>query len=142
MDSYPWVMLPSIHLLSSTVLIIILFPFFGWSTLIILLGGFFIDVDHYLIYAYKKKDWSLVRAYNYFRYVSDHNFKDQPLILHFLELTAVLIALSFYSYLAFLLTMGVVTHLLLDFIHEVKDNSASKITKNWSLIVWVKRVLS
>ena len=131
-------MLPSIHLLSSTILIAILFPFFGWSSLIVLLGGFFIDVDHYLIYAYKKKDLSLVRAYNYFKNVSDHDFKDQPLVLHFLELTAILILLSFYSYIAFLLTIGVVTHLLLDFIHEVKNSSATMITKNWSLFIWLK----
>ena len=131
-------MLPSIHLLSCVILMGFLFPFFGWSSLIVLLGGFFIDVDHYLIYAYKNKDLSLVRAYNYFKNVSNHDFKNQPLILHFLELTIILIGLSFYSYIAFLLTLGVITHLLLDFIYEVQTKSAYKITKSWSLIFWIK----
>ncbi|MBW2985261.1 hypothetical protein KY313_01225 [Candidatus Woesearchaeota archaeon] len=121
------------------ILIAIFFPFFGWSSLIILLGGFFIDVDHYLIYVIKKKDISLIRAYNYFRYGSNNDFKDHPLIFHFVELTAILIIFSFFNYLVLLLTIGVLTHLLLDLIHEIRNKNDVDIGKNWSFITWIKR---
>tara|TARA_Y100000310_G_C19966257_1_gene483448 strand:+ start:91 stop:471 length:381 start_codon:yes stop_codon:yes gene_type:complete len=119
------------------ILIAIFFPFFGWSSLIILLGGFFIDVDHYLIYVIKKKDFSLIRAYNYFRYGSSKDFEDTPLIFHFVELTAIFIFLSFFNYLILLLTIGILTHLLLDLIYEVRNKN--DIGKNWSLITWIKK---
>ena len=33
---------------------------------LIILSTIFIDVDHYVYYIYKKKDWSLRNAYNWF----------------------------------------------------------------------------
>ena len=60
-------MLPSVHFIVSLFLAVILYPIFGWIVGVILIGGFFIDVDHYLLYLFKKKDYSLRNAYFYFR---------------------------------------------------------------------------
>lgn len=132
-------MLPSIHFLSCILLIAIFFPFFGWASLIILLGGFFIDVDHYIIYVIRKKDISLIKAYKYFRYGSSQDFKNIPLVFHFVELTAILIFLSFFNYLILLLTIGILTHLLLDLIYEIRNKNSGNVGKNWSFITWIKR---
>ena len=126
-------MLPSVHFLSSSILTLILFPFFSWYSLIVYLGGFFIDFDHYLIFVIKKKDFSLKNAYNYFRYDKKHDWNTEPLIFHFLELTFILIILSFFHWIFFLLVSGIILHLTLDFIHEVKHN---KFTKHWFFFYW------
>ncbi len=124
--------MPSVHFLSSSLLFLILFPFFGWFSLIVYLGGFFIDVDHYLIFVIKKKDFSLKNAYYYFL-KGKFNWKTEPLVFHFLELTFILVIFSFFHWIFFLLVSGIILHLILDFIHEVKHN---KFTKHWSFFYW------
>jgi len=63
-------MLPRIHIIAGAIFSIILYLFFPQiklvGALIIFLSSFLIDIDHYLYYVYKKKDFSLRRAYRWF----------------------------------------------------------------------------
>ncbi len=128
-------MLPSVHFIVSLFLAVILYPIFGWIVGVILIGGFFIDVDHYLLYLFKKKDYSLRNAYFYFRN-NDCSLilKKDIFIFHTIESIVILSALSFYSELFLLINLGVVFHLVMDWIDEAKICGN---IKNPSILIWL-----
>ena len=74
-------MLPRIHFIASTILVFILWPFFGFWGLAIYIGGFFVDVDHYLVYVFKKKDWNLFNSIRYFK----QGYKRSLYVFHTIE---------------------------------------------------------
>ena len=53
------------YLVSGILLMIGLYPFFGFYSIFVFLATYFIDVDHYLWYVFKNKDFSLKKAYKY-----------------------------------------------------------------------------
>jgi len=61
---------PKDHLIISVLFAIFLFliiPSVGvMGVAIIILFGFFVDVDHYFFYAFKKRDFNLKKAYDWF----------------------------------------------------------------------------
>ena len=56
-------MFPIIHFITSLVLMVILYPFFGYWSGAVFIGGFFIDVDHYLWWVMDKRNFSLIKGY-------------------------------------------------------------------------------
>ncbi len=129
-------MKPLEHLIFGMVFALILFVIFPQISLI----GFFlivastvlIDVDHYIYYAYTKKDWSLKNAYNWFikngkKYhkLSENQKKDIYFgicFLHGIEAIIILFAFSFYfTFFLFIIT-GFIFHQFLDFIDLTSRN--------------------
>lgn len=122
-------MLPYKHLIITSFLALILlliFPSIGVEgVFIIIFFGFFIDVDHYLFYAFKKKDFSLVRAYKWFIFYTKR-FRELPLqeqkktyisicFFHGFELVILFLLLGIFFYQHFLFaSLGLVIHLALD----------------------------
>ena len=121
-------MLPSKHIILGllfSLLILMLFPNIGFSGfLIIFLSSFLIDVDHYLLYAFIKRDISLKRARkwfyeNYLKILAlptkeRRNLKSRPFILHGIEAILILILLSYYSPVFFYILIGFLFHQFLD----------------------------
>ena len=59
-------MLPKIHILFGAIFTFLIWAFLKltfFNLLIIFFSSFLIDVDHYIYYSFKNKDWSLKRAY-------------------------------------------------------------------------------
>ncbi|MFH1917577.1 MAG: metal-dependent hydrolase [Nanoarchaeota archaeon] len=125
-------MLPKSHIILGAILSLVLIYFFNFSLIagiIILLSSVLIDVDHYLYYVYKKKDWSLKRAYNFFivgknkiaslsrkqRNEFYHGFS----FLHGIETLVILFILGkFLSEYFYYILIGFSFHLFLDIIHQ------------------------
>jgi len=126
-------MFPSKHLffgiLFASVLFLI-FPkigFVGFS--LIVLSTFFIDVDHYFLYVYKKKNLSLKNAYRWFvknfkkslsmSKEEKINCKYEILIFHGIEFWLILGLLALFFEIFAYIFIGVMFHMLLDWIQLI-----------------------
>ena len=103
-------MLPKYHVIIgaiATLIIQVVFQLTILQSLIIFFSSFLIDADHYLIYALKKKDWSLKNSRKYFfkrrkRWIKLSNkekkqYKRPIYIFHGIEFWILLIILSLYT---------------------------------------------
>jgi len=123
-------MYPSQHLALGIIFSIILLFFFPKIALIgfllIILSTFFVDVDHYLYYVYKKRDWSLKNAYNYYIKIVKKlkktprkercRYKCDVIIFHGIEFWIILALLSLIHIFFFYIFIGVMFHMFLDFL--------------------------
>jgi len=126
-----------IHLIASIILALLLFAYFGWYSMLVFVGGVLIDVDHYLSYVIKFKIANIFKSYFYFR---KREFFGIFCVFHSLELLFVLVIISLFSKIVWLITIGLFVHYILDFIYEL--NLAGRLIKNWSLVLWVGKKLS
>lgn len=125
-------MVPSVHLIVSIILAIILFPSYGFKAILVFITSFLIDIDHLFYYYSKFKRFSLIETYNY---CSDNNYKKHIgalFLFHSIELLVLLIILSFYSEIALILAIGLISHYVLDFIDDVRR--AGHLIKAWSFL--------
>lgn len=126
-------MYPKQHIIFGIVFSLLLFIIYPQINLIGLSLLFFssvlIDVDHYTYYVYKKKDWSLRRAYKWFmsnekKFLSlprklRNNYYGGFFFLHGVEMLFILILLTmFVSKYFFFIFIGIFFHLLLDIVDE------------------------
>ena len=128
-----------VHFLVSSILAVIFFPIYGWKVLFILVGGILIDIDHYFWYAVKLRKFGFAECYYYF---IDGMNKDRVmknagilLVFHTIEVLVLAILLSFYSQLALMLAVGLLSHYLLDGIFLY--NVAKRLIANPSIISWL-----
>ena len=109
-----------VHLLSSLILAILLYPLLNFKVLFVLAGGTLIDVDHYFWYICRHKKFNLIGSYKFFMKnieINDYtNVKGILLIFHTIEFLSIMILFSFYNKFALLFTIGLLSHYLLDFI--------------------------
>ena len=102
------------------------FPIIGFIGFwIIVLSSFLIDVDHYFFYAWKKRDLNLKNAYEWFdekvknmRHFprsEKKKYKYEIMIFHGIEFWILLFLLAYFSNFFFLIFMGVIFHMILDF---------------------------
>lgn len=124
-------MYPSQHLFYGTIFgifLLLLFPSFGViEFLIIILSTLLVDVDHYLWYAYKKKNLNLKNAYFWFVKNEEkilslpRNQREKFYIgfcfLHGIEILIISFSLVFISRYFLFIFVGVVFHLLLDIVN-------------------------
>ena len=126
-------MLPKYHFLlglAISLVLLILFPNIGLiSFLVIWTSSVLIDFDHYAYYVFKKKDFSLRNARNWFfrhgekidsiKKEERKEYKEVILVFHGIEFIIFLVILSvinvFFSYILF----GVLIHLFLDYAHSI-----------------------
>lgn len=64
-------MLPKKHVFFGLAASLILFPIFLWKVLLFLIATVFIDFDHYLLYAIKKRDLNLKNAYAFLKILDE-----------------------------------------------------------------------
>lgn len=131
-------MLLKYHIISSALLSILLYPFFGLNVLFVFFAGFLIDVDHYIYYVLRFKDLSLKKSYKYFEeYPEKRHFSDILFIFHTVEFFGLLIILSFYNDIIFLIFTSVSLHQILDMILLYKIDAFE--SRAFSLIMWLKK---
>ncbi len=126
----------SVHFTVTLILSIFLFPVFGIKVLLLFVLGFFIDVDHYLWHVFKDGNLSLKKAY---KMDKDKSVKKTDLlhILHVFEFWLPMLILGFFNEWLFLLSFGLVVHLLLDFIHMLYTGAEH--ARTMSVISWLTR---
>ncbi len=127
-------MLPKYHFLYGFLFSLFLFYSFPEINFIeasiIFLASVLIDVDHYIFYIFTKKDLSLKNAYNWFvkknKKFMKLSYKERlkivkpiPCIFHGIELTIILIFLSFISNIFIFILLGILFHQFLDFINAI-----------------------
>lgn len=115
-------MLPKYHILLGAIFSFTLY-LIGISlfySVIIFLASVFIDIDHYIWYVQRKKDWGLRKAYIW--------HKEQPQIhkpvmhiFHTIEFIFIIIVLSFYSKLLLFISVGLLFHSFLDIIDMIPN---------------------
>lgn len=98
--------------------------------MIIFLSSFLIDVDHYLYYVYKKRDWGLKNSYKYFMKKRDKvlflSRRERKKVysgfyfLHGFESLVILFLLSFISKYFLYILIGFGFHLAVDIIETVR----------------------
>lgn len=132
-------MFPSKHIIYSTILCIILYPFIGNDVFIIWFVSIFIDVDHYLWYILNKKSWNLLNAYKKHAKKEFRHIKYKLHIFHLIELLIVIGLLSFYHIILFHIFIGMLFHFILDWIDMFFINPISRKERTWSLIMYFKR---
>lgn len=108
------------HSLFSIFLAIVFYPLFKMKTLVILISGILIDIDHYILYIWKTKNFNIVKCHKYFTteaLENDHkHIMGKVLVFHNVEFILLVALLCFYSQLAFIFLIGLLGHYLLDFI--------------------------
>jgi len=132
-------MLPLTHFLVSLFIAVLLYPVFGWEVLMIFIGGVLIDVDHYMLYIYRFKKFSLKECYKYYHIdIKKNNFKDvfgALLIFHTIEFLLLSVFLSIYSKLALMFTVGLLAHYTLDTIEKYQLEKSFIISP--PIIYWI-----
>ena len=123
-------MLPKYHIIIGFLVSVIIYFIFPEVTLIeasiVFLSSFLIDVDHYLYYVWKKKDWSLRRAYEnlatnrkFILSLSPQKrakYKVIIMIFHGVEFWLILSLLIFVNKIFLFVLIGVMIHMILDFV--------------------------
>ncbi len=125
-------MSPLHHFIICSILVIIFFPIFGFKTVMIFVGGFLIDIDHYFWYVVKKKNLSLITCHYYYQEVMEtleyKEVENVLFIFHTIEFLLFIVLLSFFTSYALLFLFGYLPHVIPDVIFEMK--------------MWKKKVVS
>jgi len=132
-------MFPITHFLFSIIPMILIFPIYKYLSLAFLIGSYLIDFDHYLWYVICKKDFNLRKAYWWCR---ESRQKDQMHIFHTMEFWVLMLLLSFVHIFFKLVFIGMIFHLIFDFIdylYEETSKKGHKSTRAFSFIMWLRR---
>ena len=117
-------MLPKWHILFGAIFVLMLFYFFNvnlFSCLLIFFTSVLIDIDHYLWFANRKKDWNLKNAYSWHKNLPK-NHKPVLQIFHTVEFLIFLILLiPLFNFLLFLL-IGLLFHSVFDVAELIYKN--------------------
>lgn len=112
-------MIPVWHFIASTILFIILYPFFGVSSVLAYIGGWLIDLDHMLYYAVKFRSLNYFKANRYFRELKPSGKKIIN-VFHTTEVWLLMLILSFLNTYALIITLGLALHIILDFLYQIQ----------------------
>ena len=148
-------MLPKYHIIIgaiTTTIIAFIFPLTYIQLITIFLSSFLIDVDHYLLYVFKTKDYSLKNSRKYFfkrrkRWIKLSNkekkqYKRPIYIFHGIESWILLITLSLYTKLIWFVLIGFLIHIILDYIEIIylKDSFYSKFSQLYVYLTNKKKI--
>lgn len=133
-------MMPREHLIASLILAALAYPFFGIQSILIIVGGFLIDADHYLFYIAKFRNLSIRKAYNYHKDIKpiskNQKQKLNPYVFHTAEFMLLLLFLSFKSTLFLIFLGGVVLHVIMDIIDD-RTHPKKEVGRAPSLLIWL-----
>ncbi len=130
------------HLILSLLLSGLLFKFYSWNVVFVLVGGVLVDIDHYLLYALKYKSLNPKKSYQRFKETRKRGYREEPtvfeLLFHSIEFFVLMIVLSFFSEIFFMIFIGLFFHLLTDKIFHkwIFDLRKYGKIKKYSIIGW------
>ena len=128
-----------VHLAASLILAAMLYPVFKWKVFLIVVGGVAVDIDHYFWYIRKHRNFNLFSCYRFFTVDEEKNnwrgITGIMLIFHTIEFLLLMVALSFYNEPALILTIGLLSHYLLDGIFNY--TVTKRIVLNHSAVSWI-----
>lgn len=137
-------MLPHIHFISailgSMILLILQWPW--WQIILFSLAAFFIDVDHYLLYIFTKNDFSIKRAYKYFKtYRKSEKAREKLFIFHTIEFFIIIVVMIIlFLHIFFPILLGFVLHTSLDIVGSL-TNKEKRYKRAFSILLYkAKRV--
>ncbi len=121
------------HFIVCIILSILLFPSYSYQSFLVFLSGFLIDIDHYLWYSLKYKNFNPKTTYVFHKRRLSLKTIDRLHIFHTFEFWLLILILSL-KYPLFPIVIGLVIHLIMDF-SEMPLNS--KNLRSTSLIFWL-----
>lgn len=135
----------SVHFVVSAVLTVMGWPFLGWYSLWIMVGGFCIDVDHYFYYVYQFKKMSLKQAYEHYFHKQWKGSNEFHLhVFHTIEFWIFMVLLGvitrqylFLWYMFMITFIGMGIHIMLDFINLFRFKLFG--IRAVSIVEWVQR---
>mgnify|MGYP001323823256 CR=1 FL=1 len=135
-------MSPLKHIIITTILVIILYPFFGLWSILAYLTGVLVDVDHLWEY-FKHTDLKNPSTYTYknlAHYYKTNDFDNILQIFHTVEFLLLLIILSFYYKVFIILTISYIIHWSMDFHFQITRNFMHH--RNFSILYWLFQKIS
>lgn len=128
-------MLPKYHIMYGSIFGIVLVPFIGlFNATIVFLASFLIDADHYFRYVYVEKDISVMNSIRYFYDKSKKRFHELY-IFHTVEFWLLLLLLGFYSPVFIYILLGMLYHMVFDFIDMFKKGYYN--VRIYSVLLWM-----
>jgi len=139
------------HFIFSLLLSLLLYPFFGFVSLLIFVGGFLIDVDHYVYHMVRYKKINPLDAYRYCK--SGREGSPQVLhIFHTYEVLLIIFILALFSEVMGIIVLGILLHIgmdLLDLLNGYMHRKEISITlrqfyqhcRAYSVLGWITREL-
>ena len=105
------------HITLGIIISILLYPVYGANVLIIFISNLLIDADHYLWYIFRMKSLNLFKAFKFYKNRTLRlKYRNILHVFHTIEFLILIIVLSFYFEIFFLILIGIVIHLILDII--------------------------
>ncbi|PIN87194.1 hypothetical protein COV19_00900 [Candidatus Woesearchaeota archaeon CG10_big_fil_rev_8_21_14_0_10_44_13] len=123
------------HLIATSLLFMGLYPHYRHMALLVFVGGFFIDMDHYFYYIMKTKDLNLKKAYHF---CENKTYSDVFCIFHHFEFIAILFLIGFFSSYVMLVSIGASVHFAMDIIHIAVSR---RISREISDMSWIARLV-
>ena len=143
-------MLPKKHIIYGAIFSLILFLIFPsitiFSAILIFLSAVLIDADHFILYVYEKKDFSLKKADKWFRSHGNalsnlskkeqSKYKSRIFLFHGIEFWIVLTILSFINKIFLWILIGILFHMSLDwtYAYRKKEPMNQKISQIYNYI--------
>lgn len=117
-------MLPCIHFIIAFLvsIVLVLLKWQWWQISLFFLAAFFIDIDHYFYFIYKKKSWNLIKAHDYFYNLNKLLKKKRKMvkilfIFHTIEIYLLILIFTFLFFdIFFPLFLGLTIHHILDIV--------------------------
>jgi hypothetical protein len=132
-------MFPKEHIIYSTILCAALFPLFKWNVIIIfLVSVILIDIDHYIWFVQKTKDYHIKSVWRYYQHLLQISKRKCEYVLHVfhtVEFWMLIILLAFVSQFFVYVAIGISYHVLLDHIYCIQHNPLQKRAN--SIIEWL-----
>ena len=143
-------MFPKFHILFGFLVSLSLYFCFPGANLFFLLifflSSFIFDVDHYFFYIQKKHSLNFAKAYKYFRYdlrkiaIKNKLKRTKYLLLpfHLIEFLIIILILSFFIKIFQFIFLGLIIHMLIDWIYDLcLDENDKKYKRVFSIIYYV-----
>jgi len=112
-------MFPKWHILLGiifSILLYILFKITLFQTLLVFLSSVLIDIDHYLFFVKRKKEFSLKKAFNWHKKLVGKQHKPIMHVFHTIEFVTLILILSFFWDIFVFVLIGILFHSIIDII--------------------------
>ena len=120
------------HLIASLLLSAALYPFFSHAAFLVLVGGFAIDIDHYLYYILKTGSFSMRKAVDFCK---GKTYISVFCIFHHLEFAILIFALGLLSIPAMMIAVGAAAHFGMDVVYVATTRDIKKEARSLCLVM-------
>lgn len=114
-------MIFTIHIITSLILAVISFPFIGlYPSIWVFLGGWTVDIDHYIWYIFKYRKFNMFECNRFFtvdsKKIDSYPYRGSFMPFHTIEFIILMVFLSIMWVPFMYLSIGLALHFMLDFI--------------------------